>query len=66
MVAKQEFEKARIEIDKSIVPGTWLIKNRLDNIDYSGFIDSIESLKRIAFILPIIFFIVSIFTSLSR
>lgn len=64
MVAKQEFEKARIEIDKSIVPGTWLIKNRLDNIDYSGFIDSIESLKRIAFIFPIIFFIVSIFISL--
>ena len=63
-VAKAEFEKLRLQVDESIVPGTWLIKNRLDNIDYSGFIDSIESLKKVAFIFPIIFFVVSTFISL--
>ena len=62
--AKEQFEKARMEVDENILPGTWLIKNRLDNIDYSGFIDSIESLKKLSFIFPIIFFVVSIFISL--
>ena len=63
-VAREKFAQARKEVDKKIVPGTWLIKNRLDNVDYSGFIDSIESLKRLSFIFPIIFFVVSIFISL--
>ena len=63
-VARESFENARKEVDETITPGTWLIKNRLDNIDYRGFIDSIESLGRLSFIFPIIFFIVSIFISL--
>ena len=63
-VAKEKFEEARKEIDEKLVPGTWLINNRLDNIDYSGFIDSIESLKKLSFIFPIIFFVVSVFISL--
>ena len=62
--AKLEFEKARREVDETIVPGTWLIHNRLNNTDYTGFIDSIESLKKLSFIFPIIFFVVSIFISL--
>ena len=62
--AKKEFEKARLEVDEKIVPGTWSIHNRLDNVDYSGFIDSIESLKKLSFIFPIIFFAVSVFISL--
>ena len=63
-IAALEFEKARKKVDETIVPGTWLIRNRLDNIDYTGFIDSIESLKKLSFIFPIIFFIVSVFISL--
>ena len=63
-IAKEEFEKARKEVDEKIVLGTWLIRNRLDNVDYSGFIDSIESLKKLSFIFPIIFFVVAIFISL--
>ena len=62
--AKEEFEKARNKINETIVPGTWLIRNRLDNVDYTGFIDSIESLKKLSFIFPIIFFVVSVFISL--
>lgn len=62
--AKKEFEKARREVDEKIEPGTWLIHNRLDNIDYSGFIDSIHSLEKLSIIFPIIFFVVSIFISL--
>ena len=62
--AKEEFFKARKEVDEKIVSGTWLIQNRLDNIDYAGFIDSIESLKNLSFIFPIIFFAVSVFISL--
>ena len=62
--AKEKFEESRKEVDEKLVPGTWLINNRLDNIDYSGFIDSIESLKKLSFIFPIIFFVVSVFISL--
>ena len=63
-IAREKFAKARKEVDEKIVPGTWLIRNRLDNIDYAGFIDSIESLKKLSFIFPIIFFVVSVFISL--
>ncbi|MBR3161331.1 MAG: FtsX-like permease family protein [Bacilli bacterium] len=62
--AKQEFAKAREKISETITPGTWMIRNRLDNVDYTGFIDSIESLKNLSSIFPIIFFLVSIFISL--
>ena len=64
ITAKNEFDKARKKVDETIVPGTWMIRSRLDNVDYAGFIDSIESLKNLAFIFPIIFFVVSIFISL--
>ena len=63
-IVNEEIQKARDKVDKTIVPGTWLIQNRMDNIDYSGFINSIESLKNLSVIFPIIFFVVSIFISL--
>ena len=63
-VAKEEFIKAREKVEETITPGTWMIRNRLDNIDYSGYIDSIESLKRLSSIFPLVFFIVTIFVSL--
>ena len=62
--AKEEFKKAREKVEETITPGTWMIRNRLDNIDYSGFIDSIESLKKLSDIFPLVFFIVTIFISL--
>lgn len=63
-IVNEEIEKARKKVDETILPGTWLIQNRLDNIDYSGFINSIESLKNLSSIFPMIFFVVSIFISL--
>ena len=64
ITAKLEFDKARKKVDETIIPGTWMVRSRLDNVDYAGFIDSIESLENLAFIFPIIFFVVSIFISL--
>ena len=63
-IAKEEFDKARKKVDETIIPGTWMIGSRSENVDYAGFIDSIESLKNLAFIFPIIFFVVSIFICL--
>lgn len=62
--AKVEFENARLKVDETITPGTWIIRNRLDNTDYSGYIDSIESLRNLSVIFPAVFFAVSIFISL--
>lgn len=58
----EKIEKAKEEVYSMDKP-TWYIYSRMDNNDYASFIDSTESVERLAAIFPTIFFIVAIFIS---
>lgn len=58
----EEIEKARNKVD-SIESATWYLYNRVDNSDYASYLDSADSVERLATIFPTIFFIVAIFIS---
>lgn len=58
----EEIEKARKQAD-SIEKATWFVYSRIDNSDYASYIDSTDSVERLATIFPTIFFIVAIFIS---
>lgn len=55
--------EARKELDK-IPQSKWYIYDRLDNSEYSGFIDDSKSISNLAKIFPTIFFAVAILISL--
>ena len=57
-----EIQKAKNKAN-SINYSKWIIYNRMDNSDYTSYIDSSESVERLATIFPTIFFIVAIFIS---
>lgn len=60
---EKKIEEAKKDINTLEVP-TWYIYSRNDNSDYSSYMNVGESLRRLATVFPIIFFVVAIFMSI--
>lgn len=58
----EEIQNAKNKAN-SIENAKWYIYDRMDNSDYASYIDSAESVERLATIFPTVFFVVAIFIS---